>query len=150
MNAPTTFPAVDERFTARTDAIRKAAVDAAMERIKAWERRNYWPRAHAIAARLLPPVTWGYSFADPAGFVQASRRRGDREYLAHLIFAKLRAKAEGGKPYIALPRDGVVGSAMRSASEALAEDAGKAWREAVAYVRQVRLSDGSFSRERGL
>lgn len=69
------------------------------------EHSDYRARAHAIVDRVLPELPSVHGWDDPHGFAAASARRGDRSYLFWHVFARLRAKAEGGLPSIALPPD---------------------------------------------
>jgi hypothetical protein len=66
---------------------------------------DYRARAARIVERLLPSLPAVNPLYDAAGFVAASRRHGERERLFWRTYARLRAKAEGGKPYLALPKD---------------------------------------------
>lgn len=68
------------------------------------DRADYHGRATRIVNRVLPALRPAHGWYDPAGFVARAQRCGARERLHWLIFAKLRAKAEGGEPYITLPK----------------------------------------------
>lgn len=67
--------------------------------------QNYSERAARIVARVMPLQPVPHAFYDPAGAIAHARRAGERRRLYWRTFARLRAKAEGGRPYIALPRD---------------------------------------------
>lgn len=69
------------------------------------DRSNYHARAGRIVDRVLPTLPTAHGFYDPAGFIAAARRHGERERLYWRTFARLRAKAEGGRPYLRLPKD---------------------------------------------
>lgn len=66
---------------------------------------TYQERARRIVDRVLPALPDAHGFRDPAGFIAGSRRQGERARLYWRTFARLRAKAEGGKPFLALPKD---------------------------------------------
>lgn len=66
---------------------------------------DYQARARRIVDRVLPDIPATKPLCDPEGFVAACRRHGDRQRLFWRTYARLRAKAEGGQPYIALPKD---------------------------------------------
>lgn len=68
---------------------------------------GYRARAWRIVDRVLPLPGSGarHGFYDPAGFLERARIRGQRKRLALRIFARLRAKAEGGVPYLAVPKN---------------------------------------------
>lgn len=65
----------------------------------------YSERAQRIVDRVMPAIPTPHGFYDPAGFIAASRHSGERKRLYWRTFARLRAKAEGGKPYITLPKN---------------------------------------------
>lgn len=83
------------------------------------DRADYRGRAARIVDRALPALPDAHGFYDPVGFVAGSRRQGERSRLFWRTFARLRAKAEGGAPYLALPKDcpavaeGVMGEVAR-------------------------------------
>lgn len=66
---------------------------------------EYADRAWRIVNRVLPEISTPHGFDDPQGFVVASIRGGDRLRLFYRTYARLRAKAEGGKPFLQYPRD---------------------------------------------
>jgi hypothetical protein len=66
---------------------------------------TYRDRASRIVDRVLPALPAANPLYDPEGFVAGSRRHGERQELYWLTFARLRAKAEGGRPYLTLPKD---------------------------------------------
>jgi hypothetical protein len=66
---------------------------------------TYSERAARIVARVMPPRPAPHGFYDPAGAIAHAREAGERRRLYWRTFARLRAKAEGGRPYITLPRD---------------------------------------------
>ena len=66
---------------------------------------DYPARAIRIVDRVLPKLPSAHGFYDPTGFVAKSRRNGERQRLYWRTLARLRAKVEGGKPYLKLPRD---------------------------------------------
>lgn len=82
-------------------------------------RADYRARAARIVERVLPSLPSANPLYDAAGFVAASRRQGERSRLFWRTYARLRAKAEGGKPYLALPKDceavsgGIMGDVAR-------------------------------------
>jgi hypothetical protein len=87
---------------------------------------DYRTRAQRIVDRVLPALPAAHGWNDPAGFVAAAQRDGERSRLFWRTFARLRAKAEGGKPYIALPKDcpavseGIMGEVARELEAAQA------------------------------
>lgn len=106
--------------------------------------RGYKDRAWRIVDRLLPALPSAHGFYQPHAFIAGARRRGDRNYLQWMIFARLRAKAEGGEPHIKLPRDcehSLGGSAMWNASKALENEPVEAWERLRAYVAKEREID---------
>jgi hypothetical protein len=66
-------------------------------------RPDYQARAWRIVDRLLPKLPPAPGFYDPAGFIDGSRRLGERNRLFWRTYARLRAKAEGGPPRIGIP-----------------------------------------------
>lgn len=76
-------------------------------------------RAHRIVDRVLPILPAVSGFYEAEQFIAASRRHGERENLYWRTLARLRAKVEGGKPSLALPKDcpavsgGVMGDVAR-------------------------------------
>lgn len=78
-----------------------------LDELDAIERRtakaDYTARALRIVDRVLPKLPQPQGWDDPRGFVAGSRRLGERKRLFYRIFARLRAKAEGGAPYLAVP-----------------------------------------------
>lgn len=66
---------------------------------------TYHQRAARIVDRVMPPIKTPNGFYDPQGFVAACRQSSERKRLYWRTFARLRAKAEGGKPYIAIPKN---------------------------------------------
>lgn len=68
---------------------------------------GYNKRAWRIVDRILPLPPGGarHGFYDPAGFLERAQIRGQRKRMQLRIFAKLRAKAEGGVPFIAVPKN---------------------------------------------
>ena len=68
-------------------------------------QEGYKARAEKIVDRVLPALPVAHGFYDPHGFVAASRRLSERKRLYWRTFARLRAKAEGGVPYIAIPKN---------------------------------------------
>lgn len=106
--------------------------------------RGYKDRAWRIVDRLLPEFPSAHGFYQPHAFIAGARRRGDRNYLQWMIFARLRAKAEGGEPHIKLPKDcehSLGGSAMWNASKALESEPVEAWDRLRAYVAKERARD---------
>lgn len=100
-------------------------------------------RTQRIVDRILPELPSAHGFYQPHAFVAGSRRRGDRNYLAWLLYGLLRGKAEGHPPEIRMPKDSehcLGGTAMDRASKALARDPKAALREAIAYVRAERAA----------
>lgn len=67
--------------------------------------RTYRERAWRIVDRLLPKLPVVSAFYDPEGFMEAGRRNYAREELFWRTMPRLRAKAEGGLPYIAMPKN---------------------------------------------
>lgn len=61
---------------------------------------TYLQRAARIVDRVLPVKPTPHGFYDPDGFVLSARYRRERKMLLYRTFARLRAKAEGGKPCI--------------------------------------------------
>lgn len=105
---------------------------------------GYQDRAWRIVDRVLPKLQPAHGFYDSRSSIRAARRLGDRNYLSWMIFARLRAKAEGGDPHIDLPygcEESLRGSAMWNAANALADDPDEAWRRVVAYVSKERGAD---------
>jgi hypothetical protein len=103
--------------------------------------RIYRERAWRIVDRVLPALPSAHGFYQPHAFIAGARRRGDRNYLQWMIFARLRAKAEGGEPHIKLPKDcehSLGGSAMWDASKALESKPVEAWDRLRAYVAKER------------
>lgn len=72
---------------------------------EAHPRGDYRERATRIVDRVLPDIPATNPLCDPEGFVAACRRHGDRQRLFWRTYARLRAKAEGGLPYLTLPKD---------------------------------------------
>lgn len=66
--------------------------------------RTYSERAWRIVDRVLPKLPVVSAFYDPAGFEEAGRRNYAREELFWRTMPRLRAKAEGGAPYITMPK----------------------------------------------
>lgn len=74
--------------------------------IKTADEQEYKRRARAIIDRKMPPITKTYhGFFESEAFVLSSRYNGERELLVWRTYARLRAKDEGGAPYIKLPKD---------------------------------------------
>lgn len=67
--------------------------------------RNYSDRATKIVDRVMPRRPTPHGFYDPQGFVENCRYNSQRKRLYWRTYARLRAKAEGGKPYITLPKN---------------------------------------------
>jgi len=65
---------------------------------------GYHKRAARIVDRVMPKIKTPHGFFDPEGFIEASRYSGQRMRLYWRTLARLRAKAEGGRPYIAIPK----------------------------------------------
>lgn len=86
-------------------------------------------RAQKIVDRVLPERSPAHGFYDIGGFVERSRRRGDRSYAYWMILAKLTSKETGAAPAIRLPADchALEGSGMVRAARALANDPALAW-----------------------
>lgn len=106
--------------------------------------RAYHARAWRIVDRLLPKLPSAHGFYQPHAFIAGARRGGDRKYLEWMIYARLRAKAEGGEPHIKLPKDcehSLGGSAMWNASKALETEPVEAWERLRAYVAKERAFD---------
>ena len=66
---------------------------------------TYHHRAARIVDRAMPSIETPHGFYDPQGFMDALCYAGERKRLYWRTFARLRAKAEGGKPYISPPKD---------------------------------------------
>ena len=66
---------------------------------------TYHQRAARIVDRVMPPIRTPHGFYDPQGFVAACRYSSERKRLYWRTFARLRAKAEGGRPFIAIPKN---------------------------------------------
>ena len=66
---------------------------------------TYHERAAQIVDRVMPRLPTPHGFYDPHGFVAACRYSSERKRLYWRTYARLRAKAEGGKPYIAIPKN---------------------------------------------
>jgi len=66
--------------------------------------RGYRERAWRIVDRILPTVPLAHGFYEPELFVARSRRNSERKRLFYRTFARLRAKAEGGRPFIGIPK----------------------------------------------
>jgi hypothetical protein len=67
---------------------------------------EYRRRAWCIVDRVLPlPIGGAHGFYEPEAFFDRAVLRGQRKRLALRIFARLRAKAEGGAPYLAVPKN---------------------------------------------
>lgn len=64
---------------------------------------TYHERARRIVDRVMPKTPTPHGFYDPAGFIAAARYSGERNRLYWRTFARLRAKAEGGRPYLTIP-----------------------------------------------
>ena len=72
---------------------------------KEWDdTRTYGERAWRIVDRVLPKLPPAHGFYDPAGFVARGQRNYAREELYWRTMPRLRAKAEGGRPFIAMPK----------------------------------------------
>jgi hypothetical protein len=65
---------------------------------------TYTDRARKIVDRVLPLLPACSAYYDPDGFIAASQRHHDRQRKFWITFAQLRAKAEGGRPYITMPK----------------------------------------------
>lgn len=105
--------------------------------------RGYKDRARRIVDRLLPALPSAHGFYQPHAFIAGARRRGDRNYLQWMIFARLRAKAEGDEPRVAIPKNCEhlwrAGDAMFDASRDCTDPA--AWDRLRAYVAKERARD---------
>ncbi len=68
---------------------------------------EYRRRAWRIVDRVMPLPTGGapHGFYEPAAFLDRAVLRGERKRLHLRTFARLRAKAEGGAPYLAVPKN---------------------------------------------
>jgi hypothetical protein len=82
---------------------------------------TYQDRARRIVDRVLPHLPAANPLYDAAGFRASSIRHGERERLYWRTFARLRAKAEGGKPFLKLPKDcaALEGGAMATVAREL-------------------------------
>lgn len=102
--------------------------------------RIYRERAWRIVDRVLPALPSAHGFYQPHAFIAASRRRGDRNYLAWMIFAKLRSKAEGELPRVGIPKNCEhlwgPGDSMFDASRDCTDP--EAWDRLRAYVANER------------
>ena len=67
-------------------------------------RRTYSERAWRIVDRLLPKLPVVSAFYEPEAFMAAAHRNYARTELFWRTMPRLRAKAEGGLPYIAMPK----------------------------------------------
>lgn len=79
-------------------------------------------RARRIVDRVLPLLQTRHGWHDPHGFIEASARRGDRSFLYHVVWARLRAKRDGGLPRIHMPKGSeraLAGTSMERASRYL-------------------------------
>lgn len=116
---------------------------AELERQAEFER-VYHARAARIVDRLLPAFPSAHGFYQPHAFMAGARRGGDRKYLEWMIYARLRAKAEGGEQHIELPKDcehSLGGSAMWKARKALETEPVEAWERLRTYVTKERALD---------
>ena len=64
---------------------------------------DYSERATRIIDRVMPKNTTPHGFYNPAGFVGSCVYETIRRRAYWMTFARLRAKAEGGRPYVELP-----------------------------------------------
>lgn len=105
--------------------------------------RRYHERAWRIVDRVLPALPSAHGFYQPHAFMAGARRGGDRKYLEWMIYARLRAKAEGGEPHISIPKNCEhlwgPGDSMFDASRDCADPA--AWERLRAYVANQRALD---------
>jgi hypothetical protein len=105
--------------------------------------RTYSKRAWRIVDRVLPALPSAHGFYQPHAFIAGSRRRGDRNYLQWMIYARLRAKAEGGEPFIGIPKNCEhlwgPGDSMFDASRDCTDPA--AWERLREYVAKERARD---------
>lgn len=69
------------------------------------DRADYLGRAGRIVDRVLPALPPAHGWYERGAFIAASQRHGERERLFWRTFARLRAKAEGGRPFLMLPKD---------------------------------------------
>ena len=95
-----------------------------LETIQAMEERkqSYGRRAWRIVDRILPPTDCRPSaFYDPEAFIIVRRYKDKRARLFWHTFARLRAKAEGGRPRLDLPADdyAIRGSSMWNVAKEL-------------------------------
>lgn len=88
---------------AHVAAYRKHQLDELFRRADAQQALH--DRAWKIVDRVLPELPTAHGFYQPHAFVASARRSGDRKYLEWMVFARLRAKAEGGEPFIAIPKN---------------------------------------------
>jgi len=80
---------------------RIAALDARFER-----ERQYSRRAWRIVDRVMPRISHPapHGFYDRHAFMDQALLKDERKRMHLRIFARLRAKAEGGKPYLSVPK----------------------------------------------
>lgn len=67
-------------------------------------QQNYHRRAQRITDRLMPPRPVHHGFLDPVAFWNDVHHRAIASRVFWIIKARLRAKAEGGRPVIRLPK----------------------------------------------
>lgn len=81
----------------------------------------YMERAQRIVDRVMPPLPVAHGFYDPRGFVERSRYNRSRKVLYWRTFARIRAKVEGGQPFLKMPADtyALRGSAMAQVAREL-------------------------------
>lgn len=90
-----------------------------------WSRfeRNleYQRRARRIVERVMPALQFTPNpLASPTDFMAATQYSAERTRLYWRTIARLRAKAEGGRPYLDVPKgDAMIGSIMHQVAKEL-------------------------------
>ena len=86
---------------------------------------DYRGRALRIVDRVMPAIrVTPHGFHDPKGFIAAAQYSNGRARLFWRTFARLRAKAEGGAPYLKVPQSAaLVGGTLWTVARELAAEA---------------------------